>query len=129
MSVPGSSWGRDNHSFADGVYDPQNDELLNAFRDNMEELRILAGEFFRIVSSVWCRLNTSYALDYINDTPTITPAKVHADILQWLETDLGKESGGVRGIFRRVDEGLHSNLSEDKVIDRACQGCVDDLIS
>ncbi|CDZ97323.1 Predicted E3 ubiquitin ligase [Phaffia rhodozyma] len=109
MSSPGSSWGRDNHSFADGIFDPQSDELLNAFRDNTEELRILG--------------------EYISDTPSITPARVHSDILAWLRSDQGKDSGGIRGIFRRVDEGIHSNLSEDKSIVRTCQSCVDDLIA
>lgn len=43
--------------------------------------------------------------EFVQSHPELTPAKLYSEIIGWTLTDEGKEKGGVRGIFRRVDEG------------------------
>ena len=95
-------------SLADSIYDPPIDELAAAFKDNSEELRIFAGQssarfcaFF--VLELMDRVQ-SLPADFVSNRPELTPAVVYAEIVDWVLSPDGQEKGGIKGVFRRVDE-------------------------
>lgn len=141
--------------FADAIYDLAIDELACAFKDNSEELRIFGGQHLS------CPSHTSHEKadkggdpvppDFISNRPDLTPAVVYGEIIDWVLSEEGQEKGGLRGVFKRVDEstfvtthdtacrscpdiyssfsGLHSNLAEGQIVERMCLPCSDDLLA
>lgn len=94
--------------FADAIYDPAIDELACAFKDNSEELRIFGGQHlsppFHTSHEKADKFGDPVPADFISNRPDLTPAVVYGEIIDWVLSEEGQEKGGLRGVFKRVDE-------------------------
>lgn len=61
------------------------------------------------------------------DEKRISTEHIIQSIGKWLETDEGKSSGGIRGIFERADKEF-SFLNGGSETVRLCMGCSEDLL-